>query len=151
MRHHRRPSLQYKTAGRPRIHWKIPNRTLKDKPWPTRAGLRSDLPCACRPRAKCEGHKRPWLEAAGPEEAGDHRGEACVLVEPAEVSRSDSKERNPNKEKSGQKLYRKTHQKVSSQPKSREVFYRETSTTTGSNPGNKKLQNPNDWRTQILY
>jgi hypothetical protein len=42
------------------------------------------------------------LEAAGPEEAGDHRGEACVLEEPVEVSKSDSKERNPNKTKQNQ-------------------------------------------------
>jgi hypothetical protein len=33
---------------------------------------------------------------------------------------------------------RKTHQKVAPQPKSHEVLYRRTSTTTGSNPGEKK-------------
>jgi hypothetical protein len=121
-----------------------PNHALEDKPWPTRAGPGSDLPSACRPHAEREESARQWLEAAGPEEADDHRGKARVLEKPTEVNRFDSKEINQNKEKSGQKLRQKTHQKVAPQPKSREVFCWETLTTTRSNPGKQKLQSPND-------
>jgi hypothetical protein len=60
----------------------------------------------------------------------------------------------PQKENQAKKNHvrnsaRKTHQKVTPQPKSREVFYRGTSTTTGSNPGKKKkLQSSNGLETQ---
>jgi len=123
VRLHRRPPMQQKFAGRPRIHRKTPNHILEDKPWPTHIGPRSDLPSACRPCIEREELARPWLEGKGPEEAGDHCGEAHVLGKPAEVSRSDSKERNQNKEKPGHKLHRETHQKITPQPKSCEVFY----------------------------
>jgi hypothetical protein len=57
------------------------------------------------------------------EEAKDHNEEACVLKKPVEMSKSDSKERNQNKEKPGQKNSAgKTHQKIGREPKSREVF-----------------------------
>jgi hypothetical protein len=62
-----------------------------------------------RPRVELEEPAQPWLEAAGLEEAGDNRGEARVLKKPTKVSRSDSKERNQNKEKPSQKLHQKTH------------------------------------------
>jgi hypothetical protein len=41
------------------------------------------------------------------EEARDHNEEARVLKKPVEMSKSDSKERNQNKEKPGQKFRRK--------------------------------------------
>jgi hypothetical protein len=54
---------------------------------------------------------RPWLEAAGPEEAGDPYGEARAFKSPPEKSRSDYKEKpKTNKTKSG-KLRRKHRKK----------------------------------------
>jgi hypothetical protein len=76
----------------------------------------------CWPRAKQGRATRPRLGAAGPEEAGDHRGEVCVVEDPAEMSRSDSKENtHPNEAWSETSL--ETHQKAAPQhQKSREVF-----------------------------
>jgi hypothetical protein len=90
-------SLHQKTTERPQNHQKATLRTLGDKTWPTHAGPRSDLLGACRPCSKRGESARPWLEAAGLEEAGDPRGEARALKKYAKVSISDSKEKTQNK------------------------------------------------------
>jgi hypothetical protein len=125
---------------------------LEDKPWPTQACPGSGLHGTCRPHANREELARLLLEATEPEETGYHRGEEHVLEKPTKVSRSDSKERNQNKEKLGQKLRQiEAHQKNAPQPKSREVFYWGKSTTTGSNSGKQKLHIPKGWKTRNLH
>lgn len=73
-----------------------------------------------RPRAEREESALPWLEIAGPKEVSGHRGEARVLEKL--VGKFDSKERNPNKEKSGQKLSRKTTKKSLPNPNPMKSF-----------------------------
>jgi hypothetical protein len=92
---------------------------MEDKLWHTRARPGRDFPGACRPHAEREGPTLPWLEAAGLKEAGDHCGEARVLEEIAEESRSDTKEWNPNKEKTGQNSAGENTPKSRFQPKTR--------------------------------
>jgi len=65
--------------------------TEKQQPWPLHADLGRERPGACWLRAEQDSPSRPWLDAAGPKEAGDHHGRARVSRKLAEDHRSSSK------------------------------------------------------------
>jgi hypothetical protein len=116
----RGPPLQQKIAGRPPNHQETTHHTLEDKPWPTRAERGESA--------------RPWLEAAGPEEAGDPCGKVRALRKPTRESRSDYKE-NPKQIDQVRKTPPEEPEKIAPQPRTVKSYCQGTTTIIGSNPG----------------